>query len=294
MHNHSMSNSAFETFFQMWGPDILLIAILLAALYLAIVGPLRKHFADSAPVPTVRKISFLSGLFIFYLVLGSPVNYYGHHFLFSVHMFQQSLLFIFMVPLLLLGLPAWLVQPLFDRKTLGKVLTFLTKPLFALFGFNVLFSFYHIPMIFDFFHARPFLNDFFHVILTLAAAQMWWPMLTPIASQQRLSELRKMAYLFANGWLLTPACALIIFAEQPLFETYMNAPLLFETHSVLEDQVLGGVVMKLLQELSYACILSYLFFQWYRKERQVDDIHITPNQKLQILPNPLPENNGRA
>ncbi|MET3292752.1 UNVERIFIED_CONTAM: putative membrane protein [Brevibacillus sp. OAP136] len=292
--NHSMtSGSGFDTFVQLWGPEIMLIAVLLAALYLAVVGPYRNRFADSAPVPRHKKIAFMAGLFMFYLALGSPVAYYGHHFLFSVHMAQQCLLFIFMVPLMIMGTPAWLVQPLFNQKILGAVLTKLTNPFLGIMFFNMLFSFYHIPQIFDAFHAMPAWNIAFHVLLTLLAFQMWWPILTPIPSQQRLSELRKMAYIFINGLLLTPACALITFAGTPLFETYMNAPQLFEYHSVLEDQVLGGVLMKLMQEASYGSILAYTFFRWYRKEREKDaPLDVLPNQQMTILPRPVGDGNG--
>lgn len=299
MHNHMNQNmttgsdSGFDSFVQLWSPDIMLITILLAALYLAIIGPYRKHFANSAPLPKYKKISFLAGLFMFYAALGSPIAYYGHHFLFSVHMAQQCLLFIFMVPLMIIGTPAWLVQPLFNQKILGAVLTKLTNPFFGILLFNMLFSLYHVPDIFDAFHAMPKWNIAFHVLLTLLAFQMWWPILTPIQSQQRLSELRKMAYIFINGLLLTPACALITFAGTPLFETYINAPQLFEYHNVLEDQVLGGVLMKLMQEASYGSILAYTFFRWYRRERAKDaSLDVRPDMQMTILPRPVGDGNG--
>ena len=40
---------------------------------------------------------------------------------------------------------------------------------------------------------------------------MWWPMLNPLPEYQTLSDIKKLGYMFANGILLTPACALIIF-----------------------------------------------------------------------------------
>lgn len=272
----------------------MLIAILLAVLYLVIIGPFRTRFADSAAVPGSKKFAFLSGIFLFYVALGSPVAYYGHHFLFSVHMIQQSLLFIFMVPLLVMGTPAWLVQPLFKKKILGSVLSILTNPFLGILSFNMLFSLYHIPMIFDTFHAYPLWNNLFHALLTFNALQMWWPILTPIQSQQRLSDLRRMGYIFINGLLLTPACALITFAGVPLFETYMNVPSVTPLiNGVLEDQVLGGVLMKLLQELSYGSILAYTFFRWFRREKVKDaSLEMEPSQQVNILPRPIGEGNG--
>jgi len=41
--------------------------------------------------------------------------------------------------------------------------------------------------------------------------------------------------------------------------------------SAKEDQQLGGIVMKFIQEGIFASMLAYVFFQWYRKEKQEDD-----------------------
>ncbi len=51
---------------------------------------------------------------------------------------------------------------------------------------------------------------------------MWWPMLNPLPEYQTLSDIKKLGYMFVIGILLTPACALIIFATAPLFATYTD------------------------------------------------------------------------
>ncbi len=281
-HDHG-SAGLTPDFFSMWGPEMMLLAILLAAAYLATVGPLRKHFSDATPVPAWRKSMFLLGLLLLYIAQGSPLNYYGHHFLFSAHMVQQCLLFIFMPPLLLLGSPEWLLKPLFKPKVLGKVLRFLTNPLIAVLAFNSLFSFYHLPFLFDMFHSNMLINTLYHFVLLITAFIMWWPILSPISEQEQLSDLRKIAYICVNGFLLTPACALIIFSDNLLFQSYMHVPQLFEQHSLLQDQKLGGVLMKLLQEGSYGSVLAYIFFRWYRKEREKDGVDLLSPQ-VHILP----------
>ena len=39
---------------------------------------------------------------------------------------------------------------------------------------------------------------------------------------QTLSGIKKVGYIFADGILLTPACALIIFADTPMYATYSD------------------------------------------------------------------------
>ncbi|MFP3589556.1 cytochrome c oxidase assembly protein, partial [Paraburkholderia sp. SIMBA_055] len=71
----------------------------------------------------------------------------------------------------------------------------------------------------------------------------------------QLAGLKKLTYIFANGVLITPACALIIFAEDPLYATYMSVPQIFPSLDTFSDQRLGGIIMKLIQELVYGCVL---------------------------------------
>ena len=110
----------------------------------------------------------------------------------------------------------------------------------------------------------------YHLILVLTAFTMWWSIVNPLSDKQQLSGLKKLAYIFANGVLITPACALIIFATDPLYNHYIHAPILFTNLDPSTDQRLGGIIMKLVQELVYGSVLAYIFYNWYRQEKQED------------------------
>ncbi|TXK84040.1 cytochrome c oxidase assembly factor CtaG, partial [Parageobacillus sp. SY1] len=75
------------------------------------------------------------------------------------------------------------------------------------------------PFIFDLANS----NALYHAVITtmifVAAWMMWWPLLNKMPGWQSLSGLKKIGYIFADGALLTPACALIIFAGKPLYAT---------------------------------------------------------------------------
>jgi putative membrane protein len=38
--------------------------------------------------------------------------------------------------------------------------------------------------------------------------------------------------------------------------------------SLLHDQQLGGVLMKVIQEIIYGTMLGHVFFEWYRKDQE--------------------------
>lgn len=270
LDNNMSLNVGSASFLELWSPNLMLLTILLAILYFLITGPLHKRFANSAPATTKRKCLFVFALILFYTAEGSPISYFGHHYLFSLHMTQQSLLYYALPPVTLLAMPDWLLEKIFQPNLLKSILRFSTHPVLASLVFNTLFSFYHIPIIFDTVAGNNQWMMAFHVVLLLSAFAMWWPIVSPFSDKQQLSGLKKLAYIFANGVLITPACALIIFAANPLYHQYSLLPQLFTNLDPFSDQRLGGIIMKLVQELVFGSVLAYVFYNWYRQEKQED------------------------
>ena len=99
----------------------------------------------------------------------------------------------------------------------------------------------------------------YHTVLLVTAFIMWFPVFCPLPELNRLNDLKKMAYIFGNGVLLTPACALIIFADSIIYDMYSNVTVPFTHLSPLDDQQLGGVIMKILQEIIYGATFSLYF-----------------------------------
>lgn len=275
-----------------WTPQLLLLCLLLATCYLLAVGRYRDRFADSTPVDWRQRSSFLLGLFVLYLGLGSPLNFLGH-FALSFHMFQQAILYLILPPLILRGMPAWMLAAIIKRLHVKKLLLFFNQPVVAVLLFNALFSFYHLPLVLDTVMNDSLWNNLSHYILILAAFNMWMPVLSPLAEAKPLSELRRLAYMFANGVLITPACALIIFASAPLYETYLNGPQILCTPFIsataggvklissltsLEDQQLGGIAMKLIQELVYFSVLASILYRWFKRENADDSLSMNPRK----------------
>lgn len=273
---------------ELWSPVFMLATIAIALGYYYVTGPLRHRFTNSEPVRWEQQVRFYSGLFLYYFALGGPLNILAHT-MFSAHMLAMAIAYLIVPPLVLLGIPAWLVKPLFEYKVMKIVLKAM-HPLISLLLFNVLFSFYHIPVIHDVVMTNYLLHTVFYIVMLIAAFMMWWQITCPVPELRRLSELQRMAYVFASGVLLTPACALIVFAKDPMYATFSDpqtwaqamgycipagatiiladfgGPEHFAKIPAIDDQQLGGVIMKLVQEIMYGGILAYIFYQWYRRE----------------------------
>ncbi|WP_068776852.1 cytochrome c oxidase assembly protein [Paenibacillus sp. FJAT-26967] len=267
-------------FFDLWNPVVLLFVVVVGLVYHNLTSPSKAEAEGREPLRTKMRLSFYTGLALFYIGQGSPLSYIGHHYLFSVHMVQQSILYLIMPVFILNGIPDWLIRPIFKNKIAKGILKFVTQPLIAILAFNLLFSIYHLPLIMDALMKNEWMLTGYHTLLLLTAFAMWFPVFGPLKEYANYSGLVKMAYIFGNGILLTPACALIIFADVSLYEMYRNAVVPFSALPLLEDQQLGGVLMKIIQEIVYGTVLAMVFFKWYRTEReQEEELSDEPSEK---------------
>lgn len=258
LHTHSSVDFGFM---DLWRPDWMLITIGLAIIFLTMMRP----------ASTRKVVSFMAGLLLLYISKGSPLAFYGHHYSFSLHMVQQSIDYFMMAPLLLYGLPDQFFVSILRHRVRGAIIDFFTRPLLSVVLFNMLFSLYHVPLIFDQMSNSLFIHVVYHLILQLTAFAMWWPILVPSVKRKAMTHMLKIGYMFANGVLLTPACALIIFADHLLYESYQGTLPFINLLTPLEDQQLGGVLMKLIQEVVYGSVIGIVFYQWYRAENPAEN-----------------------
>ncbi|UYG98089.1 cytochrome c oxidase assembly protein [Cytobacillus firmus] len=270
-HNGQKSDLHDYSFFELWNPALLIGVISTFLLYLYFINKNRKANPALSPVSIKRKLSFFSGLIVFYIALGSPLHVLGDSFLFSAHMLAQSLVYIVMPPLLLMGVEKWMVRSVIKVGLKFKILSMVRIPLIPLLLFNILFSFYHIPLIFDKVVSNSTYHNFTHLLLTASAFLLWLPIFPVSDELDKLSHLQKLGYLFGAGILLTPACGLIIFADKSLYDVYLTAPQLWDFITPLDDQQTGGIIMKVVQEIVFGSVIGYIFFSWAKKEQTQND-----------------------
>ncbi|GGK13090.1 protein CtaG [Caldalkalibacillus thermarum] len=261
------------SFFELWRPDILAVLLVVGMLYLLLTDRLREQLPfATAPVSRGKKAAFLSALLILYLVHGTPIHVLGYYYLFSAHMLQMAVSYMVAAPLLIIGIPQWGWNALLSVRTVKSVFAFMTHPFVAVINFNAFLSFYHVPIVFDTVMQYHWLHAVYHSFLFVAACFMWWPIISPLSGERQSTFLRKFGYIITGSVLITPVCALVIFAQKILYTTYIDAPQIFATLSLLDDQQLGGVIMKLVQEAAFATALIIIYFQWAQKERSRREI----------------------
>ena len=286
----------------LWSPVFIISTVAIIAIYFFITIKKRHLFKGNQPLSKKEASAFVIGMILLYIVKGSPADLLGH-ILFSVHMAQMALLLMLVPPLLIAGIPVWIWKPIVENRFVQPSFRFFTKPLLALIVFSGLFSIYHIPLIFDIIKQNEIYHSLFTLILFISSIFLWWPIMNKLQGEHQVHGLSKIGYIIGSAILITPACALIIFADEPMYATYtdgdawlkamalcvpastlsgltLSGPELFTNMAPVDDQQLGGVIMKIIQEIIYGVLLAMVFFQWYKSEEENAD-EITNNALLE-------------
>lgn len=284
------------SFRALWTPELIVVLAIVTAIYFLLIGKWREKFVGAEPVATRQKVYFILGMIALYFGWGSPL-YIAGHLMISFHMTQMVMAYIIAVPLLLLGIPKWFYRAIINKvegTIIGKLGRVFFNPLMGVLLFNGFFSIYHLPNVFDFLMQNVVMHSLYEMLLLVTSALMWWFMLAPLPGKEQLSHLRRIGYIFANGVLITPACALIIFAGTPVYAVYTdpatwatvmayclpggsNIPFelfgangSFAIMEPVHDQQLAGVIMKIMQEITYGITIGYVFKQWITREKQTE------------------------
>jgi putative membrane protein len=210
---------------------------------------------------------FMSGVLAIYLVAGTPVHDLSERYLLSVHMFQHAVFALVAAPLLLAGIPAWMWQAVLRQPRVMPVARRLTHPLVAFGLVNAVLVISHLPGVVDFALNNHWFHLVVHVAIVGSALLMWWPVLSPVPELPRLSAPLQMAYLFLQSLLPTVIASFVTFADGAVYPFYEAAPRTWGLTAV-EDQQLGGGIMKVMGSLILWSFIAVAFFQWYAREQR--------------------------
>lgn len=252
-----------------WIFDPVLIGTLLTAAvaYWLLAGPLRTRVPDSAKPSRLQVALFASGLVVTFLAEASPLHDLSERYLFSAHMAQHLLLSYVVAPLLIAGTPVWMVRPLARHEIFGPLLYTITRPVVAFTAFTLGFSLWHLPMVYGPALVNPFIHHFQHVIFLILALMVWWPVMSRVPELPRAGYGTQIIYLAALPLGQLFVGAILTFAQQPFYPTYSEAARIAPI-SVLGDQQLGGVIMKIASFVAFGIPVIVLFLRWFADDNR--------------------------
>lgn len=279
----------------LWSPYFLSYIIFLGLAYYLITGVFYKKLGGDEKPSIKQQLYFYAGLVLLYAMKGSPVDLLSHIML-TAHMLQLAVFYLVFPIFILKGIPVWIWKKVIERPIIKPLFNLFSKPLIAILLFNLLFSVYHMPVIFDFSKSSQLAHSSINLIVLIAAFLMWWNIVSPFKKGDEMAPILKIGYIFANAALITPACALIIFSTTPLFGSYsangawmqamslcvptdvlkglavdISGAEMFSPLSTMDDQQLGGIIMQTLSTIFYGTMIGRVFFAWFNKGSQEID-----------------------
>lgn len=244
-------------------PDVWLLFGSIIAAYL-IAG--RRQARETGGTVDARCTRFfLIGIAVLWIGADWPIHDLAERYLYSVHMTQHILFTLIAPPILIAGMPAWLLRRFLRPRAVATAFRFLTRPLVALIAFNSALLFVHWPAVVALSVRSEWSHFGLHVVLVSTALLMWWPVMSPLPEYPALPAPGQMLYLFLQSLAPTIPASFLTFGSRVLYPVYATFPRIWGI-GARTDQLMAGLIMKLVGGAILWVFIQAIFFRWYRQE----------------------------
>jgi putative membrane protein len=208
-----------------------------------------------------KRWAFLGGWLILWLATDWPLGTLGSGYLASAHMAQYVLYTMAAAPLLMLGLPEWMVRRALSRLRLYRAVRVLAKPLVAGLVFNVVLLTTHAPITVDNLRTNQAGSFVLDVTWLLSSLLLWLPVCGPLDEVKPSYPVRGVYLFLAAGVVPMVPGGFLTFSGTPLYAVYELAPRV-NGFKALDDQQAAGVIMKIGNLPLLWPVLAGLFMKW--------------------------------
>jgi putative membrane protein len=250
-------------------PDVWLLVGLFAAGYAIAIVRLGPRWAPpgQAVVTRFQVTCWSLGVLAVWVASDYPIHDVAEGYNYSVHMVQHLTYSMIAAPLLLLGMPAWLLRRLLAPRWLFSTVRTLSRFVPALLIFNVILVFTHWPLVVNESLDSGLVHFLLHTLLFVSSLIVWMPIVSPLPEIPRLVPVMRIFYLFAWSIVPTVPASFLTFGSAPLYKFYEHVPHLFGL-STLEDQQAAGLIMKIGAGLLLWMVIAVVFFRWASEEER--------------------------
>jgi putative membrane protein len=260
-----MVNSGWFSMAWHWHPSVIVGCVALLVGYGYLIGYRRSVLA----------LSFSLGVVVLFVALLSPLHTLGDSYLFSAHMAQHLLLVQVVAPLLLMGVPAEALRPLWASPSLRRMERVLGRPLVAWSVGVWTMWIWHLPFLYNAALAYELVHVLEHLCFLGSALIFWWPLLN-LSPRPQLAAIPALAYLFTAMAAGSVLGMILTFAQPGLYPEYLDP---IDTLGILPmirgewglspaaDQQLGGLLMWMPGGLAYLCAMLGVLARWFEAEK---------------------------
>jgi len=252
-------------------PDVLVVMAALAIGYwwaITRLGPRLVRPGD-AVVSHRMVMWWYSGVALLWVFAEWPIHDLAEHYSYAVHMTEHLVFSTVCAPLLLLGMPGWMLRWAVVDRPWYRPVRLVCRPLPAIvLNAVVLFS-THWPAVTNETTHNEWFHFSVHVVLFGSALALWMPLINRVPELPRLSKPLKILYLFGQSFAPVLPTLYLIFARDALYKAYLPG-LAWLGWSATGDQEIAGSLMGAVQPLVLWVLAAYVFFSWYADEARLD------------------------
>jgi putative membrane protein len=229
------------------------LALLLTAV-VYVRGWLRLRDVTGRPIPEWRAGSFLSGVFLIWVAIGSPLAAFDEQSL-TVHMLQHLLLMTIAPPLIWLGAPmmpflhglpqvlvARIIGPLLRWPPIYLLGRALAQPALCWLAAAAALIGWHVPAAFTLALHSENWHIAEHISFLASGLLFWWPVILPWPSPARSPRWSVLLYLFLATVPCDVLSGFLVFSDRIVYPVYLSQRRQFGL-SVLTDQECAGALM---------------------------------------------------
>ncbi len=245
---------------------ILALALLLGG-YFALIGPLRTRLGEPE-LARARVAAFVAGWALLALTVLSPLDTLARNYLLTARAVQVLLITTGVAPLLMAGIPEWVVWRALPVRALRDATRSILFPLIAVLLFNGLVLLWHIPPLLDASLHTPIIHDLSNLSFLAAGLLTWWPLLTPLDRDTRLATPFQIFYIAAESLPLDIFGIFLMFTSTLVYSAYVTAPRIFGLSPLVDQQIAGGLLV-IPGNLIDLIFMSVAFFGWINRVEQL-------------------------
>jgi len=247
-----------------WQPHpevwLLVVAVIAFGVYASRVIQPHAVAAGGAPITTKQRWWFVIGVITLWVASDWPLHDLAEERLYGMHMLQHMVLTVVMPPAMLLATPEWLRRVILGNGKGKRWFHRLARPLPAAIGYNVMAAASHWKGIVNLSVENGPFHYLMHVLIVLTALLIWTPVCGPFR-ELHMTPPGKAAYVFLMSVIPTIPAAFLTASDGVLYRVYDHGPRLWGI-TVLEDQQLAGVVMKVIEGAYLWAIILYIILRW--------------------------------
>ena len=282
---------ACQAIFDDWSPPLFLsiTTVLTGVVYVRGWWAIRRTRPKQFTIE--RLFSFLAGLAILWLSIGSPMDGFADALL-SAHMVEHLLLMSFVPPLLLLGYPQvpvlrglprvmtrGVLGPLLRSRSLRRLGCLLVAPASAWLIMNITFLGWHVPGAYDFALEHERWHDFEHICFLGSSILFWWPVIRPWPAKMNYPGWYMLPYLAGADVVNTALSAFLAFCGQPVYSYYIEHPNDFGIAPVA-DQVTGAVIMWVIGSVVFLVPVMLITFRLLQRNSKLHPQRMTAKDAI--------------